>query len=254
MELVGSGKIGMQYGAMWNSLYPALQAPRDSNPAADWDCYAIPTVSDKPSVVPLSIPTYNYFAVNKDCKNPEAMFKILNLDCSPETMNNSELQSNPEFDSVWKYAFIGTSSPNQNIIQTREVAEALKTGDTSKFSMPASEKQTYESLLKYTKGTEADKKDNSNWGMYKVFGENGSQTILGKYLDENRLLYNIFYGAPTTTMTAKKASLDKIEIEAFTKIIMGKSPIDDFDKFVSDYKKLGGDDITKEVNDWYASK
>ncbi|MNY47132.1 hypothetical protein D3C86_1823750 [compost metagenome] len=68
--------------------------------------------------------------------------------------------------------------------------------------------------------------------------------------DDNYLL-DAFYGAATPAMVEKNASLQKLEEEVFTKIIMGQS-IDTFDKFVEDWKKLGGDQITKEVNDWYA--
>ncbi|MFC5701474.1 extracellular solute-binding protein [Cohnella faecalis] len=61
-----------------------------------------------------------------------------------------------------------------------------------------------------------------------------------------------FTGAPTPTMIEKGAYLKKLENEIFAKIIFGSKPIDDFDKFVSDWKKAGGDQITQEVNDWYA--
>ncbi|GBF78606.1 hypothetical protein PA598K_07295, partial [Paenibacillus sp. 598K] len=42
-----------------------------------------------------------------------------------------------------------------------------------------------------------------------------------------------FLGAPTPTMVKRQASLTKLETETFTKIIMGKSDVDAFDKFVS---------------------
>jgi putative aldouronate transport system substrate-binding protein len=35
---------------------------------------------------------------------------------------------------------------------------------------------------------------------------------------------------------------------------MGAAPVDEFDKFVDQWRKLGGDEITKEVNDWQKSK
>jgi len=64
---------------------------------------------------------------------------------------------------------------------------------------------------------------------------------------------NLFYGAPTETMSSKNEYLNKLENETFTKIVYGQLPIDAFDKFVADWKKGGGDEITKEVNDWYQS-
>jgi hypothetical protein len=40
----------------------------------------------------------------------------------------------------------------------------------------------------------------------------------------------------------------------FLKIIVGKSSIDEFDNYVSQWKNLGGEQITKEVNDWYKTQ
>jgi putative aldouronate transport system substrate-binding protein len=34
-------------------------------------------------------------------------------------------------------------------------------------------------------------------------------------------------------------------------MIYGKKPVAEFNNFVKDWKSLGGDDITKEVNEWY---
>ena len=50
-------------------------------------------------------------------------------------------------------------------------------------------------------------------------------------------------------MATKKATLDKLELETFTKIIYGESPVDEFDKFVDNWKKLGGDQISTEVGE-----
>ncbi|MNW15606.1 hypothetical protein D3C71_2141640 [compost metagenome] len=60
---------------------------------------------------------------------------------------------------------------------------------------------------------------------------------------------NEFIYAPTKTMNSKSATLDKLRSETFVKIIYGSLPVDDFDKFVANWKKLGGDEITKEVNE-----
>jgi len=42
--------------------------------------------------------------------------------------------------------------------------------------------------------------------------------------------------------------------EVFTGIITGQKPLEAFDEFVSSWKAMGGDQITAEVNDWYASQ
>lgn len=54
-------------------------------------------------------------------------------------------------------------------------------------------------------------------------------------------------------MERKWANLDKMEQETFYKIVMGEQPLDAFDKYVSDWKSQGGDEITKEVREAVAS-
>ncbi|WP_321027584.1 hypothetical protein [Eisenbergiella sp.] len=66
-------------------------------------------------------------------------------------------------------------------------------------------------------------------------------------------MINKFVGAPTETMTEKLSTLETMRDEIYTKIIIGESSIDDFDTFVADFNKLGGDDMTAEVNEWYSS-
>ena len=51
-------------------------------------------------------------------------------------------------------------------------------------------------------------------------------------------------------MNKYMSTLEAMEAETFTSIIMGED-ISAFDKYVEDFYKLGGTDITKEVNDWY---
>jgi putative aldouronate transport system substrate-binding protein len=89
----------------------------------------------------------------------------------------------------------------------------------------------------------------TDWGYERVFGEFSAFTVIDKYNTDDLFQRNEFFGAPTNAMVEKNPTLAKMELETFSKIIMGDS-IDKFDSFVEQWKKLGGDDITKEVNDW----
>ncbi|MNO01904.1 hypothetical protein D3C81_2221730 [compost metagenome] len=52
-------------------------------------------------------------------------------------------------------------------------------------------------------------------------------------------------------MKAKLDYLNKIENQTFNEIIYGKQPLDSFDSFVTTWNAGGGEQITKEVNEWY---
>lgn len=65
------------------------------------------------------------------------------------------------------------------------------------------------------------------------------------------LLPNLFNAEPTETMKKSWEQLQTMEKQVYTNIIYGNEPIEAFDKFVEDWKAQGGDQITKEVNEWY---
>ncbi|MNI81662.1 hypothetical protein D3C73_1383040 [compost metagenome] len=67
----------------------------------------------------------------------------------------------------------------------------------------------------------------------------------------NMYITSAFMGAPTKTMQSKNGILAKLEGETFLGIIYGKKSVDDFDKFVKEWYKIGGEQITKEANEWY---
>lgn len=87
----------------------------------------------------------------------------------------------------------------------------------------------------------------------KIYGPQGVFKWGLAYLDNEQFYKERFIETPTSTMVERKTTLDKLEKEEFRKIIMGAAPIDTFDKFVSDWNKLGGASITEKVNEWYES-
>lgn len=67
------------------------------------------------------------------------------------------------------------------------------------------------------------------------------------------IMPSAFYGVPTPAMGKYNKKLGTME-DVFTKIIMGLEPLDAFDVYVKQWKEQGGDEITKEVNEWYAKQ
>jgi len=73
------------------------------------------------------------------------------------------------------------------------------------------------------------------------------------YEHKDELLPNLFNGEPTNTMKKNWEQLQTMEKQIYTNIIYGKASIDEFDKFVADWKAQGGDQITKEINEWFSA-
>jgi putative aldouronate transport system substrate-binding protein len=64
-------------------------------------------------------------------------------------------------------------------------------------------------------------------------------------------LIDKFQGLPTPTMVDRGTDLGSMLGETVLSIINGQLDLDAFDSFVEQWKELGGDQITEEVNQWW---
>ncbi len=63
----------------------------------------------------------------------------------------------------------------------------------------------------------------------------------------------MFIGAPVKTMVSKWPLLTQMESEVTIGYIFGKLTDAELDRFIQDWLSKGGQQITDEVNEWYAS-
>ncbi|HEY5583267.1 MAG TPA: extracellular solute-binding protein, partial [Ruminiclostridium sp.] len=248
-ESIIAGKFGMDYGQQWNPMYPLItNFNNDKN--ADWTGYPIVSADDKKVMVPLKFNQTRIFAVKKGYANPEALVKLMNMHVEKnwgKTADFNKYYMPVELGSVgvWKFSPVCPAPSFKNLEAFIAIDAARKTKDFSK--LPGEPKVIEGNIEAYAKG------DATQWGWEKIYGVNGVFRNMVEYKNNDQLFKEMFVGAPTKTMAEKKTTLDKMEKEVFVKIIMGAAPIDDFDKFVSDWNKLGGADMTNEVNVWYDS-
>lgn len=77
-------------------------------------------------------------------------------------------------------------------------------------------------------------------------------TVLKDAHDKNLLFYNAFYGAQSSYMQDRWSTIRDQQLIDFTKIIIGEKSLNDgFSSWLQDFKKMGGDKITEDVNQWY---
>ncbi|CAM4224596.1 putative aldouronate transport system substrate-binding protein [Paenibacillus endophyticus] len=248
-ELIAGGKIGMQYGEQWNSIYP-LQLNKNVDTNAQWQAFPIVTESGDMAKIPLKFSTARFYAVKKGVEHPEALIKLFNMHLEKiwgETGDFGYYFAPPEAESVWQLSPVTPYPLKKNVEAFRAIDAARKAGDMSTLTGEA--KTIQEKMESYYSGS---KEGFAVWGWERIYSEEGSMGITDQYDKNNQFLLEKFVGAPTPTMVERKATLEKLQNEVFVKIILG-DPIETFDKFVEDWKKLGGEQITKEVNEWYAS-
>jgi putative aldouronate transport system substrate-binding protein len=137
--------------------------------------------------------------------------------------------------------------PDINIENYRQVT-ALQEGKIKTEDLTPNQRAGLDKMNQYKGGQK------NLWGNVAQDGPGGSASIIDLIIKEDRFVPNQFYTTPTATMAERNEQLKKLRNETFVKIVTGNLGIDAFDKYVADWKKLGGDIITKEVNDWYATQ
>src|SRR5690606_36151551 len=129
----------------------------------------------------------------------------------------------------------------------RQVQQAIANQeDGSQLSFPAS--LHYNRLMQYEQGNK------EMWFSTVVFGKEGSFSVIDEYERQGLGIYDAFQGAGTPTMVERMDTLKRLQHEAFTKIIMGEEPVSYFDQFIKEWLQLGGEQITREVNEWYQER
>ncbi|MCY9659947.1 extracellular solute-binding protein [Paenibacillus chondroitinus] len=248
-EQIAAGKIGMEYGEQWNSIWP-LQLNRNNDPSAQWQAFPIVSESGDTPKVPLRFSTSKFFAVKKGFKHPEAVIKLFNMHLEKnfgQTAEFDKYYAPPEAESVWQLSPVTPSPVKKNVEAFRAIDAARKANN---FSTLKGEAKTIQGKIEaFNSGS---KEGFALWGWERIYGPEGSEGVVDQYDKNSQFLMDKFVGAPTPTMVERKSTLEKLMNETYTKIIMGGS-VDEFDKFVKDWTKLGGEQITKEVNEWYAA-
>ncbi|MFX3632557.1 MAG: extracellular solute-binding protein [Candidatus Pristimantibacillus sp.] len=254
-EDIVAGKVGISYGEWWYPNWP-LNLNVDKDPKAEWIGIQIPGLSGPGESLVPKIRANKMFAVNKKSKNPEAAIKMINFYIE---MGNKQYLEKNKAENGYVYNWFNPRIYNPAQIDTiyTEVNKALDanqteiTIDDENFKNVA---DVFKATKDYLAGDTTSATKGVNWGQYySRAAKDGGWGITRQIKDSQAVVYNEFYGLPTSTQVDKGAQLDKLMQESFTKIIMG-APIDEFDKFVASWKSLGGDQITQEVNEWYSKQ
>lgn len=244
-QQIADGKIGIVYGEQWASFL--VQSSHSTDSKAEWKAYPIVSVSGEPAKVPLKLNTGQFFAVRKGFEHPEAIVKMFNLHLEKNWGGTADFEtyySSPY--PVWQLSPVTPYPARKNLEAYLQLEQARGTEDWSQLNPEA------RSIQKLINTYLAEGSNSSSgWGWEKTYGVDGAYAILNQYERNGQLLYEQYTGAPTETMIEAQSILHDLQHEAYIDIILG-DPVEKFDTFVESWRKLGGDDITIEVNEWYA--
>ncbi|MBP1994282.1 extracellular solute-binding protein [Paenibacillus eucommiae] len=247
-ESIGSNKLGIFLGSMGGGNTLAALTPD-----VKWNSYPIPSIDGSQTLLqhPLNI-NYGFWVVKKGIQHPEVLYKLADAWFKLFYENKDE-DIYVKYNSDQKTAFflqapVQVYKPYKNMETSIHLAPILESGKTATdeelSKLTPEERLNYGFIQKYMAG------DQSFWKYASRSGIGGAGDIVSQYVQNNQFKPDQFVGAPTPTMVQKGAILQKMEDQMITKIITG-APIDQFDQFVAEWNKLGGEQMTQEVNDWY---
>ncbi|MFC0212025.1 extracellular solute-binding protein [Paenibacillus chartarius] len=248
-ELMTSGKAGIMPAPFWGINWPMGDLLKNV-PGAEVKAYALPAGPDgKTGHYSLAKATHA-FLINKNYKHPDAAFLYFNklLDFALGTPGSGMENG---FAEGYDYAIV-----DGNV--TKE-ADKIPGGqfDVYKLTLipeaPNDPNRNIDSFTRLSKLKPGEKPtgpvDSGNYDCCK----NAIDYAMLAFASKDTAYRDLFIGGATDTMRSKGDMLTKLENETLTKIIHGRSPVEEFDKFVERWKQSGGEQISKEVNVWYQS-
>jgi putative aldouronate transport system substrate-binding protein len=257
-QVVLDEKVGIFFGPWWTG-YTLGDAWKKEN-APNWQAYAYPKAEDGTYYAHMSAPANTFLVINKNCKNPEAVVKIVNLLLRDESKwVESGLGKNP---GVGESYPIFTVFDNVDEIEASYdiLAKYLK-GETDINSVDFSSHKLLKDDMEAIKKLKLEPYDDFSVDKWDL--KNGGDLIttnlprlISIMIGDRPLatdksikeVYSLYYGQ-TETMNSRWANLQKLERETFAKIIMGSDSIDSFDDFVKKWHDQGGDKILQEVTE-----
>ncbi|MEJ5313841.1 MAG: extracellular solute-binding protein [Anaerolinea sp.] len=239
-EIVVSGKAGIMMGPWWIPWWPLVDSVTN-DPNADWQPYLI---QDKNGQYTFSMGdyTYSFVVVRKGYPHPEVALKILNVQNDLSYGLNNAPQYYPNFNEIWGLLF-----PIPFLIEQPYVVERM--GREYKAALDGTlDPSTFGDAMKLEfeqikADVAAPRSNPSNWA-----------TRMAR-LDAALLLAQGYNEVRTDPVAARVLandpnwpSLKKMEEETFLQIMTGARPLDDFDKFVEDWYKSGGQALLDKMN------
>jgi putative aldouronate transport system substrate-binding protein len=245
-EVLSSNKCGLHFSTWWSPLWPLDSSYTNSGEKADWRPYMAPINAQGRVNRMMNQPSDAWLVVRKGLAHPEAVIKAYNvftrLDNSLDPMTGKFYGGDPALSGYEGNRKFGPNLPYLGApdLEEKKYAEVMNVvnGTADASALTGEAKVNYDIYQKYMAG------DHS----VAIWKEFTARFRAASFFDSplwNRV-YGEFYGI-TPTMETKWEALQKLEQETLLQIIIGEKDVAYFDTFVSQWKSLGGDQITAEV-------
>ena len=216
--------------------------------SVQWKPYLISTNEDGTTVYPSTSPTnYKYVVVSKDFEHPELAWKIISVlfdyaryEDKDNATELAEYDKNA-VDPTARPLVINVDYKDALKISYENISGALN-GEKDIEDINQLERSYVDQCQKYI---DSDGQYTAQeWAAY-VSRIEACSLIAQDNVKEIKSLFFI----STTTMETKWWKLKELESNVYLRIVTGQVGIDYFDKYVQEWKDLGGTTISREVEE-----
>lgn len=247
VALISSGQCGAYIGPWW-SPFNTAQTSTYATDDAEWVNLSCPIGSDG-KINAINTKSYaGFVVVRKGYEHPEIAMKIVNVnseyskqdksDASKEVLENQSI-------AYFNWPLYCEVQPGNNAELMTEHVKAVMDGSADESTLTTEEQGYLEAAQRFEEAEAAGQKaDSADYSQYM------SRIVsMQRMIDEPANFVTPSFFETTESMKTKWASLEKIEMQAILKIIVGEADLDSFDQFVEDWNNAGGEGITEEVNE-----
>ncbi|WP_214630521.1 extracellular solute-binding protein [Paenibacillus agaridevorans] len=243
-ELIGQGRVGIVVAPYWLPNWPIPDLKKNVE-GADMLPYPLPTLNGKSAARDTTF-LRGGLLVKEDFDHVDALFLYLN-----RIFGRVSQEPGGEFENGWAKDYDYTILADGSVSVAEEDIQGGKVGVAKYVLIDLKNPfKNLEMLANISRGEEPKTSAEKRAAM-----SNPSTLKAAEIVDDGwkngYAIAQQFTGAPTPAMQSKSGILVKLEGDTFISMIYGKKPIDDFDNFVKEWKSIGGEDITKEANEWY---
>lgn len=284
-ELVATSQLGAMFGVQWTGLMASLCTEvyyqnSDDPDSENWEAVAIPSAVEGQETSPIIYDNSSlWLCASAANEHPEAATIVCNyMHYMGKGPQGEGPEGHPElaidyatWENMWNndsYRLYSPETEHGNVDRWDMWTEALAAGadaDTSKIDANYLAKDQYYRMKDFQEmGYSMVGQTNDVLGITHTetdaawqftYSLCGQTFMYAKDCQAKGNLTQDVQGAfVSTTMVEKQAALDDYEIQTFTKMITGETSTEEFDNFVETWKSMGGEQITTEMNAYYAEK
>lgn len=241
-ELIGQGRVGIVVAPYWLPNWPIPDLEKNV-PGATMNPYPLPTLNGKAAARDTTF-LRGGLIVREGFEHTDALFLYLNRIFEKGKQGS-------EFENGWYENYDYTVKADGTVSVDDADIPGGKVGPAKYVLMEPKDPFTNLKLLaKMSRDAEPSTAEEQ-----RVLRTNPKTLKAAEYVDDGwsagTYMANAFTGSPTKAMQTKGGILAKLEGETFLGIIYGQKPLDAFDTFVKEWNKIGGEQETKEANEWY---